>query len=101
MSIMYLMGHGMMGGSQWQSSYCHACRSTQCYHILGAQQNMGQQEYYNQLMRLADAQQQAQGQPIPSIHTKRETGFPPEKPRMYVKDEPVIKPNKKLLLLKR
>jgi uncharacterized ferredoxin-like protein len=87
----------MLGGSQAQGAYCNMCASFSCHHLLGAQQNMNSQEYYNYMMR--QAQQLGVASHGSAINIPSGNAVATHGIEVTLKKDTKI--NKKLLLLKR
>jgi hypothetical protein len=87
---MSIMGLGFGGGMGM--AYCHMCASHQCHHILGGQQNMNNDLYYQMLRQAGAAQQQSISIASPgTISVSSGTGV--------TVGQTETKPNRKLLLL--
>lgn len=87
------LGFGNLG-----HGYCHMCNSPSCHHIMGGQQNMNNEAYYNMLRQYGEAQQQSSIMVAKRGEVSIEEGVTAGKSITVGQTE--TKPNRKLLLLK-
>lgn len=93
MSLFGILGNGQSASG---GAYCHMCRSSSCFHIMGGlSQQMNSQEYYNHMMR--QAQQLSITSSSGSLTSGNVTTTSGNHSTTAHVPEP--KPNKKLLLL--